>query len=129
MRIALVAHGVERPTLDLANQLARMGHETIVVAASEDSNGAVLGYAYEGAWVRTVPAGDTHRLVDVLREESSELVHVLQPTRLPQAIEAAERLGLPVVTDIPEGTDHGGVEEEAWMLEGIYADCLVNAHP
>ena len=31
------------------------------------------------------------RLVDVLREESSDIVHVMHPMRLPQAFEAAER--------------------------------------
>jgi hypothetical protein len=129
MRIALVTTGVERPTLDLANQLARMGHETIVVAVSEHLSGAVSGYAYKGAWVRPVAAGDMalQRLVDVLREESSDVVHVMQPTQLPQAFEAAQRLALPVVTHVPDYD--GGLEEEAWMLEGIYTDCLVNARP
>jgi glycosyltransferase involved in cell wall biosynthesis len=121
MRIALVANrffpsyrtGVERSALNLANQLARMGHEAIVVTPSERSSGAVSSYAYGGAWVRTVATGDAdlhrpwlqdssviERLVKVLREESSDIVHVMHPMHLPQAFEAAERLGLPVVTHI-----------------------------
>jgi glycosyltransferase involved in cell wall biosynthesis len=42
------------------------------------------------------------RLVDVLREESSDIVHVMHPLRLPQAFKAAERLKLPVVTHIAD---------------------------
>jgi hypothetical protein len=127
MRVALVTTGVDASTLDLANQLSRMGHETIVVTTSEHSSGAVSGYAYEGAWI--VPAGgmDPDRLVEVLREESSDIVHVMQPTPLPEAFEAAERLALPVVARMPDG--EGGVEEEAWAIEGVYTDCLVNARP
>ena len=123
MRIALVTHqffpsfytGVERLTLNLANQLARMGHEAIVVTPAEHSNGGVSSYAYDGAWVRTVAAGDADlarpwlqdrrvvdRLVEVLREERSEIVHVMHPLRLPQAFKAAERLTLPVVAHIAD---------------------------
>jgi glycosyltransferase involved in cell wall biosynthesis len=125
MRVALVTHqffpafytGAERLTLNLTNQLARMGHEAIVVTSAEHSNGGAPSYAYEGAWVRTVAAGDPNRarpwlqdravvdrLVDILREERSEIVHVLHPMRLPQAFEAAERLDLPVVVHL---TDFG----------------------
>jgi glycosyltransferase involved in cell wall biosynthesis len=123
MRIALVTHqffpafytGVERLTLNIANQLTRMGHEAIVVTSAEHSGDGASSYAYEGAWVRTVAAGDADlarpwlqdprvvdRLVDVLREESSDIVHVMHPMRLPQAFEAAERLDLPVVTHIAD---------------------------
>ena len=125
MRIALVTHqffpafytGVERLTLNLSNQLARMGHEAIVVTSAEHANGGAPDYAHEGAWVRTVAAGEedrarpwlqdrrvVDRLVDILREESSDIVHVVNPLRLPQAFEAAERLDLPVVAHV---TDFG----------------------
>lgn len=123
MRVALVTHqffpsyytGVERLTLNLANQLRRMGHETVVVTSAAHSNGGAPAYAYDGTWVRTVPAGETDlarpwlqdprvadRLVDVLREEGTDVVHVMQPMRLPQAFEAAERLDLPVVAHIAD---------------------------
>ena len=108
MRIALVTHqffpsydtGVERLTLNLANQLTRMGHEAIVVTSADHSNGGAPSYAYDGAWVRTVAAGVS--LVDVLREESSDIVHVMHPMRLPQAFEAAEQLDLPVVAHVAD---------------------------
>jgi glycosyltransferase involved in cell wall biosynthesis len=123
MRIALVTHqffpayytGVERLTLNLANQLTRMGHEPIVVTSEDHSNKGMPSYAYDGVFVRTVAAGDSDlarpwlqerrvvdRLVDVLQEESSDLVHVMHPMRLPQAFEAAERLDLPVVAHIAD---------------------------
>ncbi len=123
MRVALVTHqffpdyytGVERLTLNLANQLRRMGHEVTVVTSAEHANGGAPAYAYDGTWVRTVSAGEVDlarpwnqdprvvdRLVDVFREESAEVVHVMQPMRLPQAFEAAERLALPVVAHIPD---------------------------
>src|SRR6478672_9614188 len=100
MRIALVTHqffpsyytGVERLTLNLANQLARMGHEAIVLTPAEHSNGAAASYAHDGAWVRTVAAGNMDlvrpwsqdrrvvgALMDVLREERSDIVHVMHP--------------------------------------------------
>jgi glycosyltransferase involved in cell wall biosynthesis len=108
MRIALVTHqflpsydtGAERLTLNLANQLTRMGHEAIVVTSADRSNGDAPSYAYDGAWVRTVAAGVS--LADVLREESSDIVHVMHPMRLPQAFEAAERLDLPVVAHVAD---------------------------
>jgi len=123
MRIVLVTHqffpsfytGVERLTLNLANQLGRMGHEAIVVTSADHSNGGAPSYAYDGVWVRTVAAGDedrarpwlqdwrvVDRLVDVLREERPDVVHVMHPMRLPQAFEAAERLDLPVVVHIAD---------------------------
>ena len=123
MRIVLVTHqffpsfytGVERLTLNLANQLGRMGHEAIVVTSADHSNGGAPSYAYDGVWVRTVAAGDedrarpwlqdwrvVDRLVDVLREERPDIVHVMHPMRLPQAFEAAERLDLPVVVHIAD---------------------------
>src|SRR5438045_242880 len=121
MRIALVTHqffpsyytGVERLTLNLANQLARMGHQAIVVTPAEHSSGTESSYAYDGAWVRTVAAGDAdlgqpwaqdprvvESLADVFREEGSDIVHVMHPLRLPQAFAAAERLKLPLVPHI-----------------------------
>jgi len=94
MRIALVSP-VERSTLDLANQLTRMGHEAIVVVPSDESR----SYAQDGAWVRTVPI---ERLVDVLREERSDILHVMHPPDVPQALEAAARLDLPVVAHVAD---------------------------
>jgi hypothetical protein len=122
--------------------------------------------------VRTAAAD---QLTSVLREENSEIVQVMQATRLPQAFDAAQRLDLPVVAYIPDSADLSdaaaktllaraaavvspsrptiegsadegfdttawrhipsatevppSLEEEAWMLEGIYSDCLVNARP
>jgi glycosyltransferase involved in cell wall biosynthesis len=123
MRVALVTHqffpafytGVERLTLNLAGQLTRMGHEAVVVTSAEHANGGAQAYAYESTWVRTVTAGDVDlarpwfqdrrvvdRLVDVLRDERSDVVHVMHPMRLPQAFEAAERLDLPVVAHIAD---------------------------
>jgi Glycosyltransferase Family 4 len=167
MRIAFVMD-VERSTLDLANQLSRMGHEAIVIAPAERLSEPASSYAYDGAWVRTVEAAEVDQLASVLREESSEIAHVMDPMRLPQALDAAEQLGLPVVAHVidldlydaaakallaraaavvspierhaedgfdttawhhvPSGTDvPPSLEEEAWMVEGIYIDCLVNA--
>jgi len=123
MRIALVTHqffpayytGVERLTLNLSNQLARMGHEAIVVTSADHTGEDALSYAYDGAWVRTVAAGDVDlarpwlqeqrvvdALVDILREEDAEVVHVMHPLRLAQAFEAAGRLDLPVVAHIAD---------------------------
>ena len=123
MRIAFVTHqffpafytGVERLTLNLANQLRRMGHECVVVTSAEHANGGSSAYAYDDVWVRTVPAGEVdlarpwlqdRSVVDavarVLREEETELVHVMHPMRLPQAFEAAERLGLPAVAHVAD---------------------------
>lgn len=123
MRIALVTHqffpsfytGVERLTLNLASQFGRMGHEAIVVTSADHSNGGAPSYAHDGVWVRTVAGGDedrarpwlqdwrvVDRLVDVLREERPDVVHVMHPMRLPQAFEAAERLDLPVVAHIAD---------------------------
>ncbi len=125
MRIALVTHrffpafssGVERHILDLANQLTRMGHEAIVVTASEQSSEAPSSYAYRGTLVRTVSAVESSagRLVDVLREEKSDVVHVMHPVRLPQAFEAAARLDLPVVAHVADFTGPG-VERAAAVV-------------
>ncbi len=142
MRVAFVA-GLEPSTIDLANQLTRMGHEAIVLA---ESNGASSSYAHDGAWVRTAAADE---LTDALREESTDIVHVIDPARLPQALDAAEQLGLPVVAQIADSGDAQllaraaavvepsrvpalteappSLEEEAWTIEGVYTDCLVNA--
>lgn len=118
MRVAFVTHqffpayytGVERLTLNLASQLRRMGHECVVVTSADHGNGGSAAYAYEESWIRTVAAGEidlarpwlqerdvVNRLTTVLEEERSEVVHVMHPMRLPQAFEAADRLGLPVV--------------------------------
>ncbi|HEY2353713.1 MAG TPA: glycosyltransferase [Gaiellaceae bacterium] len=123
MRVALVTHqffpayytGVERLTLNLASQLTRMGHEPVVVTSAGHANGGAPSYAYDGAWVRTLATGEpdlarpwlqehavVDRLMDVLREEESEVVHVMHPMRLPQAFEAAEQLDLPVIAHIAD---------------------------
>lgn len=174
MRIALVSTGAELPTLNLAKQLTRMGHEAILVTPADDARGPEA-YAYEGAWVRTVEAEQVDRLVKLLREESSDIVHLVDPMRLPHAFDAAEQGRLPVVASVAESADlrdapaktllaraaavvspscetidryadagfdttrwhhvpsstgvPPSLEEEAWTLEGIYSDCLVNAAP
>lgn len=123
MRVALVTHqffpsfytGVERLTLNLASQLARMGHDCVVVTSEAHSDGGRQPYSYAGAWVRTVAAGETDlerpwlqdrrvvgHLTELFREERIDVVHVMHPMRLPQAFEAGERLDLPVVAHLPD---------------------------
>jgi glycosyltransferase involved in cell wall biosynthesis len=125
MRIAFVTHqffpeyytGVERLTLNLAEQLRRMGHECVVITAAEHSNGTEEPYSVGGTRVRPVWAGRIDltrpwlqdpdvgtRLGAVLDEEESELVHVMHPMRLPQVIEEAELRGLPLVAHLADFT-------------------------
>jgi glycosyltransferase involved in cell wall biosynthesis len=119
MKIALITHqffpdfytGVERLTLNLANQLARMGNESVVVTAAADA----APYTYEGIRVRPIvtlranlarpwEGGATARreLAKVLREEKPDVVHVMQPMRLPWAFENAYELGLPLVAHLAD---------------------------
>jgi glycosyltransferase involved in cell wall biosynthesis len=123
MRIALVTHqffpsfytGVERLTLNLASQLGRMGHVCVVVTSEAHSDGGRPSYPYANTWVRTVAAGETdlarpwlqdrrvvERLTEILREERTDVVHVMHPMRLPQAFETADRLDVPVVAHLPD---------------------------
>lgn len=123
MRVAVVTHqffpafhtGVERLALNLTSQLRRMGHECVVVTSAEHSSGGTEPYAVEGTRVRPVfvrhpdlarPwAGDRTngpRVRRVLEEEHVELVHVMQPMRLPQAYAEAHQLGLPVVAHVAD---------------------------
>jgi len=126
MRIALVTHqffpeyytGVERLTLNLAKQLGRMGHECCIVTAAEQSSGDESPYGYHGVHVRPVarhapadlaqPWADSNdlavRIGRVLDEEQVELVHVLQPVRLPLVFEEAALRDLPVVAHVPDFT-------------------------
>jgi glycosyltransferase involved in cell wall biosynthesis len=125
MRVAFVTHqffptyytGVERLTLNLAEQLRRMGHECVVITAAEHSGGDEEPYSAGGTRVRPVWAGRIDltrpwlqdpdvgtRLGAMLDEEESELVHVMHPMRLPQVFEEAEGRGLPVVAHIADFT-------------------------
>ncbi len=126
MRIAFVTHqffpeyytGVERVTLNVAKQLARMGHECAVLTAAEHSSGDELPYGYDGVHVRPVGCGAPADLAEpwgtdpklaarigrVLEEEQIDLVHVMQPIRLPVVFEEAVRRGLPVVATVPDFT-------------------------
>ena len=182
MRIAFVTHqffpssstDVERSTLNLANQLTRMGHEAIVVTPAEHSSGEASSYAYDGAWVRTVAAGDgSDRLAEMScgrRAPTSSTSCIrcgyrkrstrpngstcpswrTSPTRdlgdagRRRCSPARPRSSRPTAATIERYADEGfdttawhhipagtevppSLEEEAWMLEGIYTDCLVNA--
>jgi len=123
VRVAVVTHqffprfhtGVERLALNLVSQLRRMGHECVVVTSADHSSGGTTPYAVDGARVRPVeaPAADlarpwlhdrklAPRVHRVLDEERVELVHVMQPMRLPQAFAEALRLGIPVVAHVPD---------------------------
>jgi glycosyltransferase involved in cell wall biosynthesis len=123
MRIAFVTHqffpryytGVERLTLNLAVQLRRMGHDTVVVTAAEHSSDGAERYDYAGTPVRTIRAGavDLARpwmqdsdvgkeLGRVLDEEQVELVHVMHPMRFPQVFSESRRRGLPVVAHVAD---------------------------
>ena len=123
MNVAMVTHqffpafftGVERVSLTLAHQLRLMGHTATVVTAAEYSSGDEAPYAVGGVRVRPVTAGRAdlarpwaqapdvgQRLARVLAEEEIELVHVMHPMRLPQALDAAAGLQLPVVADIAD---------------------------
>lgn len=123
MRIAVVTHqffprfhtGVERLALNLAGQLRRMGHECVVVTSAQHSSGTTASYAVDGTRVRPVaaPRADLARpwlhdgrlgprIRRVLEEERVELVHVMQPMRLPQAFGEALDLGLPVVAHVSD---------------------------
>jgi glycosyltransferase involved in cell wall biosynthesis len=107
MRIALVTHqffpayytGVERATLNVAKQLARMGHECVVVTSAMHSSGDERAYGYEGVHVR--PVRDVGRVLD---EERVDVVDVLQPARLPGIFDEARQRGLPVVVHVPDFT-------------------------
>jgi glycosyltransferase involved in cell wall biosynthesis len=123
MRIAFVTHqffptyytGVERITLNLARQLGLMGHECVVVTPADRSSGGTAPYAVEGVRVRpavvaraelerpwlTAPR-DGGDLARILREEGSELVHLMHPMRFPHAFGVAGGGGLPVVAHVPD---------------------------
>ena len=67
MRVAFVTHqflpdyytGVERLTLNLATQLRRMGHDSIVITSADHSSHTGDRYAFDGTLVCGVPAGRT----------------------------------------------------------------------
>src|SRR3954469_2296244 len=123
MRVALVTHqffpafytGVERLSLNLASELQRRGHRCMVVTPARSSSGDATPYEWEGVRVRPVKARRAdpaqpwrddpklaRRLEEVLAEEGAELVHVMQPMRLPQAFAAAAALGLPCVAHVAD---------------------------
>jgi glycosyltransferase involved in cell wall biosynthesis len=123
VRVALVTHqffprfhtGVERLALNLAGQLRRMGHECVVVTPAEHSSGTTGPYAVDGTHVRPLeaPRADLARpwihdrklgprVRRVLEEERIELVHVMQPMRLPQSFAEALALGVPVVAHVAD---------------------------
>ena len=123
MRVAFVTHqffpafytGVERLTLNLATQLEERGAECVVLTAARASSGSEAPYTWSGVRVRPVKARRpdparpwradpplARRLEDVLAAEEVDVVHVMHPMRLPQALPAARQLGLPVVAHIPD---------------------------
>lgn len=123
MRIALVTHqffpafytGVERLTLNLAKQLGRMGHLPLVLTSADHSDAGHEEYEWDGVTVRTIVSGpvdlarpwmQSRRTIGAieraLSEEKVEIVDVMHSMRLPQAFEAAARVGLPVVTHVPD---------------------------
>ena len=123
MRLALVTHqffpayytGVERIALNLAEQLRRMGHRALIVTAAEHSSGSTEPYAVGGVAVRPVealftdlarpwlqPAGIRRDLARLFDDERIELVHVLQPMRLPQAFDAAESRRIPTIAHVAD---------------------------
>jgi glycosyltransferase involved in cell wall biosynthesis len=126
VRVALVTHqffpryytGVERLTLNLTQQLQRMGHQCAVLTSAAHSSGSTESYAYEGVWVRPIermmlvdpthPWLDEPRLAqeldDMLDHEGVEIVHIMQPLRLPLVFDVARRRGLPVVAHVPDFT-------------------------
>jgi glycosyltransferase involved in cell wall biosynthesis len=103
---------VERLTLNLARQLRAMGHDPIVLTSAEHSSGRSDPYAHEGTWVVPVRAGTpsatapwaarNEELGSILAREEIELVHVMQPLRLPDAFEAAARHELPVIAHVAD---------------------------
>ncbi|MGZ4386852.1 MAG: glycosyltransferase [Gaiellaceae bacterium] len=123
MRIALVTHqffpafytGVERLTLNLAAQLRRMGHDCLVVTSAEHSSGSEQPYSHEGTWVRPLVSKRADlarpwsqglevgmRLGAVPDDEGVELVHVMQPMRLPSVFEQARARRLPLVAHVAD---------------------------
>jgi glycosyltransferase involved in cell wall biosynthesis len=123
VKIAFVTHaffpryyaGVERLTLNLAEQLRRMGHGVVVVTAAEYASGGAAPYSVNGTLVRPVPSArvDVQRpwesepktgaaLGRTFDEEGVELVHIMQPLHLPQASREARRRALPVVAHIAD---------------------------
>jgi glycosyltransferase involved in cell wall biosynthesis len=117
VKVALVTHqffpefytGVERLTLNLAMQLARMGHEAVVVTSSDEKS----SYTVSGVSVRPIATlranlaepwlgGAGAAMRSVLEEEDVDLVHVMHPMRLPIAFDDAARLGLPVVAHVAD---------------------------
>lgn len=122
MRIALVTHqffpsyytGVERLTLNLAGQLQRMGHRTDVLTPASHASGETAAYAFGGVHVRPVAgAPDLERpwrapqrversLGIALDDGGYDLVHVMQPLRLPTVFHEAATRGLPVVAHVPD---------------------------
>jgi glycosyltransferase involved in cell wall biosynthesis len=123
VRIVFVTHqffptyytGVERLTLNLATQLRKMGHQCVVVTSADHANGGSDRYLYGGAIVRTVSAGEIDlarpwaqdpraggELGRILDEERPDIVHVMQPMRLPQAFDEAERRRIPVVAHVAD---------------------------
>jgi glycosyltransferase involved in cell wall biosynthesis len=122
MRIALVTHqffpryytGVERLTLNLAGQLQRMGHRTSVLTPASHASGGTAAYAFGGVDVRPVsgtpdlerpwraPERVERSLGIALDDGAYDLVHVMQPLRLPSVFDEAATRGLPVVAHVPD---------------------------
>jgi glycosyltransferase involved in cell wall biosynthesis len=123
VRVALVTHqffpsfytGIERLTLNLANQLRRMGHTAVVITSADNRNGGRPTYAVDGIEVLPVDGGQvdlgrpwlqdpsvTSALERIFAEEDVDVVHVMHPMRLPQAFDAAERRRVPVVAHLAD---------------------------
>ncbi|HEX5450575.1 MAG TPA: glycosyltransferase [Gaiellaceae bacterium] len=123
MRIVVVTHqffpryysGVERITLNLATQFARMGHECTVMTSAAHSSGDSRPFVHEG--VRVVPLdlsradvvrpwAQPHRRAEAvgraIAAEQPDIVHILHAMRLPEAFSEAESAGVPIVAHVPD---------------------------
>lgn len=122
VRIALITHqflpqyytGVERLTLNLATQLRKLGHDTVVLTSAQHSSGDAAAYVYKGVRVRPIATtrvdlarpwledrSASSDIADVL-DEDVDIVHVMHPMRLPQVFDEAECRGIPVVAHIAD---------------------------
>jgi glycosyltransferase involved in cell wall biosynthesis len=119
IRVLLVTHqffprfytGVERATLNLATQLARLGHECTVVTSAAHSSGDTTPYEIDSVRVRPLVATDSDlerpwRGDGVLRrplaEEGPDVVHVLHPMHFPHAFTEASAAGIPLIAHVPD---------------------------
>ncbi|HXH88707.1 MAG TPA: glycosyltransferase [Gaiellaceae bacterium] len=121
MRVALVTHqffpafytGVERLTLNLAKHLRLIGHDAIVITSAGHSARSPAPYSYDGTWVVPIQVAPVDparpwahaggsELGATLDREGIDIVHVMQPMRLPGIFDEASRRGLPLIAHAPD---------------------------